>query len=136
MVALRQTTIDNWGLTTWGSAHYVLTSNHFMVWRQDGAGNPTGHVVDHWFPWYCQVGAIHHGNAAGTALRIWIVPPLGYPYSCLPNGWSDYYGWATGTGWFEGQNHAIDWCASQTVLRIPFRDPSRADAYGTQIAIC
>lgn len=134
-VAYRQR-IDAWGLSAWGSGHYLLTGGHFMVERFDANGWSNGHVVNHWFPWYCQVGPIHHGNAAGTALRIWIVPPLGYPYSCLSNGWSNYYGWSTNTGWAEGQNHALGWCVSQTTLQIPFRDPTRADAYGTQIAIC
>lgn len=127
-----QTTIDQWYLTAKGSAQVVLTVNHFMIYRQTCAGCGW-HVVDHFFPWFCTVGPIFPGNGGGAPLRVWIVAPAGYPYGCLSNGWSDYYGWSTGQGWYEGYNHADPWLVQQNPIQIPFRNG--LNAWATEIVV-
>lgn len=131
----RQVVIDRWDLTAAGSAHTVLTANNLVVWRQSCNGCGV-YVVDHWLPWYCTVGSILPGNAAGTPLRIRLVPPIGSGLACLPNAYDPLYGWATGTGHAEGQNFWAGWCVGETVYQIPFRNPNYLDSYGTELTVC
>jgi hypothetical protein len=133
--AAAQIYIDRWDLSAWGSAHTVLNGNQLVVHRFDPYGNGW-YVNNDYYPWYCQVAAVIPGNAAGTPLRIRLYPPLGSGLACLSNAFDPLYGWATGTGYAEGQNVWVSACVEKSTFLIPFRDPGRLDSYGTEITVC
>jgi hypothetical protein len=124
-----------WALTAYGSAHSVLTANHFMTERRDGLGGWNGHINDYWLPWFCHLHAIHWGNGVGVPMRIQFIPPAGWGVGCRPGyDQSGYGGWTTGTGHYEGQHYTTGYTARR-VFYIPGRNPASPDAYGTEIEV-
>lgn len=124
-----------WALSGYGSAHSVLTANHFMTERQDRWGNWNGHILDLWLPWFCQMHAIHWGNGDGIPMRIQFIPPAGYGVGCRPGyDQSQYAGWTTGNGYYEGQHYTTGY-TSRHVFYVPGRNPSSPDAWGTEIEV-
>lgn len=132
---LFQPWLDYWWLTSWGSAHVLWTGNHNIVERFDSAGGSSGHVVDNWYPWFCQFHHIESGNAAGTPLRIYLAPPNGVGVSCYA-AYNNHpvLGWTTNTGHYEGQQKVF-WPAWVENWYVPGRDPASPSAYGTVIKI-
>lgn len=130
-----QTTIDDWWLTANGSAHCVLTGNHFMCERFDQYGNSGGYTRNDWLPAWCVVTTITSGDAAGTPMRIMIVAPLGWEAGCYPayeN--SAYSGWQTGYGLYEGYASTSGW-STRTATAVPFRNPNVWNGVGTLVEI-
>lgn len=129
-----QTTIDGWWLTSYGSAHCVLTNNHLVCERYDANGYWTGYVVDAWLPAWCQIIGIYSGDAAGAPMRIRLAAPYGWGAGCYP-GYenSRYYGWHTGTGHHEGQYLTAGY-TRRAVIYVG-GDPNTTNAYGTRIEV-
>jgi hypothetical protein len=93
-----------WLLKSYGSAQIVQESNHYWAELYDGYGNYQGRGVDYWMPWYCQIQWIGSGDNQGTPIRIQWAAPYGSAQGCIPNAYSQFYGWTDGLGTYEGQN--------------------------------
>ena len=129
-----QSTDFSYQYTAYGSAHCVLTNNHFMCERFDAYGRSGGHAVDYWLPAWCQLNWISAGNANGAPMRIQFSAPAGWHAGCYPgHDQSAHYGWHTGYGHYEGQ-HRSSGFTRRSVTYVG-RDPNTTNAYGTLVEV-
>lgn len=102
-----------WLLKANGSAQIVQEANHYWAEGYDQYGNFQGRFFDYWMPWFCQINFISTGDNLGTPIRIQWAAPYGYAQGCIPNSYSQYYGWTDGLGSYEGQNFWNGWYVGQ-----------------------
>lgn len=107
--------LDQWFLTSHGSAHVLLTGNHLIVEPFDGYGNSYGLTVYEWLPAhdYCRLQQIVPGNANGAPLELRFYSTHA---ACIPA----YGGWWDGGSQVLGTVYAA-WPAEHADIYFPRR---------------